>query len=255
MRQLLENKVAIVTGASAGIGEAVSRLFAQHGAAVVLAARREAELRAIAADIVAAGGKALACAGDVADEAFAAQLVAAAVGSWGGLDIAVNNAGIFGTLGPVPEMALANWNDVLAINLGSAFLGAKYQIPALRARGGGALIFMSSFVGHTVGLPGMAAYAASKAGMIGLAQVLAVECGTAGIRVNALLPGGTDTPMGRSFANTPEALAFVNGLPVLKRMARPEEIAQAALFLASDMASFVSGTALLADGGVSINRV
>ena len=123
-------------------------------------------------------------------------------------------------------------------------------------RGGGSLIFTSSFVGHTAGMPGMAAYAAAKAGLIGLTKALAAEYGPRGLRVNALLPGGTDTP-----ANTanqpgagPEVLAFVEGLHALKRMARPEEIAQSALYLASDASSFTTGAALLADGGVSINR-
>ena len=122
-------------------------------------------------------------------------------------------------------------------------------------RQGGSLIFTSTFVGHTVGLPGLAAYASSKAGLIGFTQALAAEFGSRGIRVNALLPGGTDTPMGRTFANTPEALAFVQGLHALKRMASPEEIAHSALYLASDASSFTTGTALLVDGGISINRM
>ena len=121
-------------------------------------------------------------------------------------------------------------------------------------RNGGSLIFTSTFVGYTVGLPNMAAYSASKAGIIGLTKALAAEFGPKGIRVNALLPGGTDTPMGRSFANTPDVLAFVHGLHALKRMASPEEIAKSALYLASDASSFTTGSALLADGGVSINR-
>jgi NAD(P)-dependent dehydrogenase (short-subunit alcohol dehydrogenase family) len=121
-------------------------------------------------------------------------------------------------------------------------------------RRGGSLIFTSTFVGYTAGFPGTAAYAASKAGLIGLTQTLASEFGAEGIRVNALLPGGTDTPMGRIFANTPEALAFVQGLHALKRMAFPDEIAKSALYLASDASSFTTGSALLADGGVSISR-
>ena len=121
-------------------------------------------------------------------------------------------------------------------------------------RGGGSLIFTSTFVGHSAGFPGMGAYAASKAGLIGLMQVIAVEYGTRGIRANALLPGGTDTPMGRAVCNTPEVRAFVEGLYALKRLARPQEIAQAALYLASDASSFTTGTCLMADGGVSINR-
>jgi NAD(P)-dependent dehydrogenase (short-subunit alcohol dehydrogenase family) len=181
-------------------------------------------------------------------------LVELALGRFGGLDVAFNNAGTMGALGPAPEMSLADWELTLATNLSSAFLGARYQIPALLKRGGGSLIFTSSFVGYSVGFPGLSAYAASKAGLVGLTQALATEWGSQGIRVNALLPGGTDTPMGRSFANTPETLAFVQGLYALKRLARADEIAQSALYLASDAASFTTGSALLVDGGVSVNR-
>jgi NAD(P)-dependent dehydrogenase (short-subunit alcohol dehydrogenase family) len=252
--QLLANKVALVTGASSGIGHAAARLFAANGARVLVAARRKPELDALVASIAADGGIALACAGDVSDPAFAQAIVDTAVDEFGGLHIAFNNAGTVGDMCAAPDMTLANWNTVLQTNLTSAFLAAKYQLPALEARGGGSLIFTSTFVGYTAGIPGMAAYAASKAGLIGLTQVLASEYGSKGIRVNALLPGGTDTPMGRDFASTPEARAFVCNLHALKRIARPEEIAQAALYLASDLSSFVTGSAMLVDGGVSINR-
>ncbi|HVL00628.1 MAG TPA: SDR family oxidoreductase [Dongiaceae bacterium] len=250
----LTGKVALITGASTGIGYAAARLFAQQGAAVVVTARGEAGLLALVAQIEEEGGQAVALAGDVADPAHAEALVALAKSRFGGLDIAFNNAGALGELGAVTDMPLDTWNHVLATNLTSAFLAAKYQLPAMAERGGGSLIFTSTFVGHTVGMSGMAAYAASKAGLTGLVQVLAVEYGAQAIRVNTLLPGGTDTPMGRSFANTPEALAFVQNLHALKRMADPDEIARAALFLASDASSFVTGTALLVDGGVSICR-
>lgn len=250
----LSNKVAIVTGASSGIGYATAKLFAREGAKVVAAARRQLELDALVGEITHAGGHAVALAGDVKDEAFAKALVELAIGRFGGLDVAFNNAGMIGEIGATPAVSLAEWENTIRTNLTSAFLGAKYQLPAMLDRKGGSLIFTSTFVGHTVGLPGMAAYAASKAGLIGLTQALASEFGPKGIRVNALLPGGTDTPMGRAFANTPDALAFVHGLHALKRMAQPEEIAQSALYLASDASSFTTGAALLADGGVSINR-
>jgi NAD(P)-dependent dehydrogenase (short-subunit alcohol dehydrogenase family) len=190
------------------------------------------------------------------NERYSRALVELAASQFGGLDIAFNNAGIVGMSRPVSEMSLEDWHEILDTNLTSAFLAAKYQVPALIERGGGSLIYTSSFVGHTVGMPGMAAYAASKAGVIGLTQVLAAEYGARRVRVNALLPGGTDTPA--SITNAPgagpEVLAFVEGLHALKRIARPEEIALSALYLASEASSFTTGTALLADGGVSINR-
>ncbi len=256
MTTTLKGKVAIVTGASSGIGRAAASLFASHGARLVVTARRQGEIDGLVGEIVRAGGEAVAVAGDIRDEALASRLVETAVERFGGLDIAFNNAGVVGEIGPVQELSLAAWRDVMDINLTSAFLGAKHQIPAMLARGGGSLIFTASFVGHTAGMPGMAAYAASKAGQIGLAKALAAEFGAQGIRVNALLPGGTDTPASITHAPGagPEVLAFVENLHALKRMAHPDEIAQAALFLASDAASFVTGTAFLVDGGVSISR-
>lgn len=250
----LSNKVAIITGASSGIGYATAKLFAREGARIVVTARHQPQLDALVEEINQTGGHAVALAGDVKDETFAKALVELATGRFGGLDVAFNNAGTIGEMGATPDVSLSGWEDTIKTNLTSAFLGAKYQLPAMLARNGGSLIFTSTFVGYTIGLPGMAAYAASKAGLIGLTQALASEFGAKGIRVNALLPGGTDTPMGRTFANTPEALAFVQGLHALKRMALPEEIAQSALYLASDASSFTTGSALLADGGVSINR-
>ncbi|MDZ5448568.1 SDR family oxidoreductase [Labrys sp. ZIDIC5] len=254
MRSTLENKVAIITGASSGIGEAAARLFAAEGAAVVLSGRRQDALDKVAAEIAAAGGRAVTVPGNIRDEDHQIALVEASQRHFGGLDIAFNNAGTTGDMAPLTEISLESWRDTLDVNLTSAFLAARHQLPAMLSRGGGALVFTSTFVGHTVGFPGMAAYAASKAGLIGLTQVIAAEYSAKGIRANALLPGGTDTPMGRSVSNTPEARAFVEGLHALKRMATPEEIARSALYLVSDLSSFVTGTALLADGGVSITR-
>lgn len=254
--KVLSNKVAIVTGASSGIGYATARAFARAGARVVVNGRRKPELDALLATIDAEDGQAVALVGDVRDEAVARNLVDMAVDRFGGLDIAFNNAGTVGAMGPVSELSLSEWRDTLDTNLTGAFLGAKYQVPAMMARGGGSLIFTSSFVGHTVGLPGMAAYAASKAALIGLTYALAAELGGKGIRVNAVLPGGTDTPA--NVANAPgagpEIKAFVDGLHALKRMAAPEEIAQSVLHLASDASSFITGSAFLVDGGASINR-
>lgn len=250
----LGGKVAIISGASSGIGRAAALLFARMGASVVLGARREQQLEQLAMDIRYEGGLAEWVAGDVRDEAFAKALVDTAVGKFGGLDIAFNNAGTLGPLRPSLALNADEWHEVIETNLSSAYYGAQYQIPAMQARGAGSVIFTSTFVGHTAAFPGTAAYAASKSGLIGLTQALAVEFGGLGIRVNALLPGGTDTDMGRQMSNTPEALRQVANLHALKRLATPEEIARSALYLASDASSFVTGTAMLVDGGVSIHR-
>jgi len=250
----LLNKTAIVTGASSGIGYSTAILFAMEGANVVVGARRKPELDALVDEIIQLGGHAISVTGDVKDEHYAKELVAIAKGQFGGLDVAFNNAGTIGSMKATIDEPLEEWSNTIETNLTSAFLGAKYQIPAMLDRNGGSIIFTSTFVGYTVGLPNMAAYSASKAGLIGLAKALAAEYSPKGIRINALLPGGTDTPMGRTFANTPETIDFVNNLHAMKRMALPEEIAQSALYLASTASSFTTGSALLADGGVSINR-
>ena len=253
---ILGGKVAIVTGASSGIGRATAILFAREGAKVIVTARRKPELDRLVAEIEGFGGRVFAITGDVRDESLAKELADSAEKQFGGLDIAFNNAGSTGEAKPAAEMSRAAWEHVLETNLTSCFLAAKYQIPAMLSRGGGSLIFTSSFVGYTVGFPGMTAYSAAKAGQIGLVKALAAELGPKGIRVNAVLPGGTDTPA--NIANAPgagpEVSAFVEGLHALKRMAKPEEIARAVLWLATDASSFVTGTACLVDGGVSISR-
>lgn len=250
----LAGKVAIVTGASSGIGHATAKSFADEGASVVVTARRQHELDALVGDIVDGGGRAVAVAGDVADPDLARRLVAVAVERFGGLDVAFNNAGTLGEIGPIADLSLEAWRAALDTNLTGAFLGAKYQLPAMVARGGGSLIFTSTFVGYSAGFPGMAAYAAGKAGLVGMTRVLAAEFGPQRIRVNAILPGGTDTPMGRAVADGEEARSFVAGLHALKRMATPDEIARSVVYLASDQSSFVTGAALMVDGGVSISR-
>ncbi|WP_299371416.1 SDR family oxidoreductase [uncultured Kiloniella sp.] len=250
----LENRVAIITGASSGIGYAAAKLFAEEGAKVVVGARRQQELDKLIEEIRVAGGQGIAVAGDVTDESYAEALVEVATGTYGKLDIAFNNAGTLGTMGDTPTLTLDGWHETINTNLTSAFLSAKHQIPALLESDHGSLIFTSTFVGHTIGMPGMAPYAASKAGINGMMQCLAAEYGPKGLRVNSLIPGGTDTPMGRSVASNEEMEKFVKSLHGLKRIADPKEIATAALFLASDDASFVTGTALMVEGGVSINK-
>lgn len=250
----LAGKIAIVTGASSGIGRATAILFAREGAAVVVGARRAEELDRLVAEIEGQGGRAAAVAGDVRQEATHRALVEAATGRFGGLDIAFNNAGGLGPLGPTPEVTAEAFADAVALNLTAAFLAAKHQVPAMLARGGGSVVFTSTFVGHTVGFPGAAAYAASKSGLIGLTQALAAEFGPQGVRVNAILPGAVDTPMYREMNHTAEAQAFVTGLHALKRVATPGELARSVLCLASDAASFTTGAAMLVDGGASITR-
>ena len=249
----LTGKVAIVTGASSGIGRATAKLFAQQGAKVIVSARRQHELDSLVAEITAAGGEATALSGDVTNESYAKALVELAEREYGGLDVAFNNAGILGASGSTTDITLEAWNNTINTNLSSAFLGAKYQIPAM-LKTGGSLIFTSSFVGHTVGFPQKAAYAASKAGVIGLTKALAAEYGANAIRVNALVPVGTITPMADEFGDSPEVIEFVNSIHALKRRATAEEIAQSALYLASDASSFTTGSAMLVDGGVSINK-
>lgn len=246
----LEGKTAIITGASSGIGRAAALRFAKEGAHVVLAARREAELASLAGDIHAAGGSASHLSGNVRDPGYFAQLTDMAFETTGRLDIALNNAGMVGPVAPIETIPAEDWAAVLETNLTSAFHAAKSQIPAMKAHGSGSLIFTSTFVGHTIGLPGWGPYAASKAGLIGLVQVLATELGPLGIRANALLPGGTRTGL------LPEgAEDQIASFHALKRIAEPEEIAAAALFLASDEARFVTGSAMIVDGGNSITKV
>ncbi|HEY1384044.1 MAG TPA: SDR family oxidoreductase [Dongiaceae bacterium] len=250
----LSGKVAIVTGASSGIGHATAKVFAKEGAKVVVGARREAELAALVREIRADGGEALALAGDVQSEQYAKDLVAAAETAYGRLDIAFNNAGTLGPVGPSTEVAAADWSQALAVNLTAAFLGAKHQIPAMLKHGSGSIVFTSTFVGHTASFPGVAAYAASKAGLIGLTQTLAAEYGPHGVRVNVVLPGAVDTPMYRTFNDTEDKRQWLMNLHALKRAGKPEEVARSVLYLASDDAAFVTGTAHLVDGGLSITR-
>lgn len=250
----LTDKIAIITGASSGIGRATALLFAAEGAKLVVGARRATELEQLVAQIGAAGGQAVAVAGDVCSEDYARALVSTAVERFGRLDIAFNNAGTLGEGGPSTGVSEAGWSDTIAVNLTGSFLGAKHQIAQMVRQGSGSVIFTSTFVGYSAAFPGVAAYAASKSGLIGLTQALAAEFGPQGIRVNAILPGGVDTDMYRGMNDTLESQAFIVSLHALKRVATPEELARSVLYLASDDASFVSGAAMLVDGGLSITR-
>lgn len=246
----LEDKTIIITGASSGIGKAAAILLAREGANLVLGARRAPELEAITAEINANGGGATFIAGDVTDVAYSVALVELASAEFGGLDGAFNNAGTMGESCPIADMTVENWHAVIETNLTSAFLSAKAQIPALQKRGGGSIVFTSSFVGYTNGgLPGMGAYAASKAGLIRLTKSMASQHAVENIRINSLLPGGTRTP---ALGDDPEVETFISNLHPMKRIGRPEEIAQAALFLLSDRSTFMTGSPMIVDGAMSV---
>ena len=222
----------------------------------MVAARRQPELDSLVAEIAADGGIAVALAGDVQSEAFAQALVELAQTQFGRLDIAFNNAGTLGEMGPSTGISAQGWNEALSSNLTSAFLGAKHQLAAMQKNGAGSIIFTSTFVGHTFAFPGVAAYAASKSGLIGLTQALAAEYGPQGIRVNAILPGAFDGPR---IQNVFEGRAKVSGQTVeqirkeamavqsLKRLVDPRDIAALAVFLASDAAKSISGQMLPID--------
>jgi NAD(P)-dependent dehydrogenase (short-subunit alcohol dehydrogenase family) len=244
---MLKDQVAIITGASSGIGRAAAMLFAAEGAAIVANARSLDDLRKVVADIEAVGGRAVAIAGNVGEEDTHERMVQAAVERFGRLDIAFNNAGTVGPLKPLADATASEWSDTVAINLTGAFLGARRQIPAMLNGGGGSIIFTSSFVGTSAGIPGMSVYGTTKAALMGLVKGITADYGARGIRANALLPGGVDTPLAGDQAQKDWAA----GLHALKRIAQPEEIARAALFLAGPMGSFVAGSALFADGGNS----
>jgi NAD(P)-dependent dehydrogenase (short-subunit alcohol dehydrogenase family) len=245
-------KVALITGASQGIGAATARLFAQAGAAVVLASRGEEELAHHVEAIKASGGEAMAVKTDVADAASVESLVKRTVESYGRLDIAVNNAGIGGGNMPLVEVSEELFDRVIATNLKDVFLGMKYEIPAMLASGGGAIVNLSSTVG-LVGLGGpgggIAPYIASKHGVIGLTKAAALEYARQHIRVNAVAPGTTLTPVNeRWIADEQTRQRITGGIP-MGRLADPTEIAEAILWLCSDVASYVTGVILPVDGG------
>ncbi len=247
----LQGKVVIVTGGNAGIGRAAAQLFAREGANVVVAARREKEGRAVSDGIVRDGGKAIFVRMDVAIAEDHRNVVARTVDEFGKLDLAFNNAGTEQFGQSIVDLAEEEWDRVLTVNLKGVFLGMKYQIPAMLAAGGGAIVNTSS-VGGLVATPGLSAYQASKHGVIGLTKVAAMECATQGIRVNAICPGGTRSEMFDRWIADPVVHAQVLGAHPMGRFSDPMEQAEVALFLLSDAASFLTGVALPVDGGLTV---
>jgi NAD(P)-dependent dehydrogenase (short-subunit alcohol dehydrogenase family) len=246
----LEGKVALITGGNRGIGEAMVRLFSGEGAKVVFTSRRAELGEAVAAELREQGRDVTFVVGDVREEASVAALVAGVLERHGRLDIVVNNAGI-APASPVESMDVEVWDDLMAINVRGMFLTSKHAIPALRETRGCIINLGSTF--GVVGAPGSAAYAVTKAAAINFSKSLAVELAPDGVRVNAICPGGTDTEfLHEWFESTGDASGTQQWLVErhpLGRLGQPIEQARAALFLASDDASFVTGHALLVDGG------
>lgn len=252
----MKGKVALVTGAASGIGRATALAFARAGAKVLVAdvqpKQGEAAAREIADDARTAGGDALFVRADVSKADEIQAMVARAVEAFGGLDYAFNNAGIEGALAPTSDYPTDAWNQVIAVNLTGVFLCMKHEIPAMRARGGGAIVNNASILG-LVGFAKAPAYTAAKHGVLGLTKATALELATEKIRVNAVCPGFIETPMvmQRGVRAGSDAAAYeqIAALHPMHRLGKSEEIASAVLFLCSDGASFITGEHLLVDGG------
>ena len=249
----LEGKVALITGAGSGIGQASALRFAQEGARVAVVDWNPEGGRETAEAVREQGGQAVYIAADVSQEPDARHMVDAAMEVFGGLDVLFNNAGIqvFGTL---PDTSEADWHRVMDVNLKGIYLACKYAIPHMIERGGGSIINTSSVLG-LVGDPDLPAYGATKGGILAMTKAMAQAHGRQGIRVNAICPGDVDTPIVREYFQhqpDPEAARHeVAKAYALGRIARPEEIANVALFLASGESSFITGTYIVVDGGLT----
>jgi NAD(P)-dependent dehydrogenase (short-subunit alcohol dehydrogenase family) len=246
MTKQFENTVAMVTGAGSGIGAAIAKRFSEEGANVVVGDIDEDAARKIADEIKADGGTAAAVRQDVGDPISVEKSIDVALDKFERLDVAVNNAGITGDLAPLAEYSLEGWDKVIAVNLSSVFYGMKYQIPAMLRSGGGSIVNIASILG-SVAARDSSGYNAAKHGVVGLTKTAALEYAKDGVRVNAIGPGYIDTPLLRALDKD-----VYNGLVDLHpigRLGRPEEVAELALFLASDRASFLTGSYHVVDGG------
>ena len=242
----LSNKIAIITGGGSGIGAATCLAFGAAGANVVVAGRTLSKVQTVADQVQAAGGKALAVAVDVSQGADVRRLIAATVEHFGGLDIVFNNAGISPS-GRITEISEEEWDECMAIDLRSVFIGAKYAIPELQKRGGGVIL-------NTAGTLGIrpcrnkAAYAAAKAGVINLSRAIALDYAPDQIRCNVICPGFVETPLTAGFAGSARA-EFLTGYQPLPGLIQSEEVAALAVYLASDAARMITGQSFVIDGG------
>jgi NAD(P)-dependent dehydrogenase (short-subunit alcohol dehydrogenase family) len=239
-------QVALVTGAASGLGLATAKAFAEAGAAVLLVDRDPDKLGAATTEITVRGGRAISFACDVSDEAQAKAAVDLAVSEFSQLDMAYNNAGILGPMCEMSEETAEGYDATQAVNLRGVWAFTKHELIQMKKQGRGAIVNCSS-LGGLVGLPGRAAYHASKHGVIGLTKSAALDVAAHGIRVNAVCPGCIDTPMGEAI-DPASMQEFLKDQPI-GRMGRPEEVAQAVLWLCSPGASLVLGVALPVDGG------
>lgn len=250
----LAGKIAVVTGAASGIGFETAKLFAAEGAFVVVADRNAAAAETAAAEIAGSGGKAEAATADVSVEAQVKTLLDGVKSRHGRLDILVNNAG-YGFAGTVADTSVEDWDALFAVNVRGVFLGCKHAVPIFEAQGGGIIVNTASG-GAIVGIANRAAYTASKGAVAALTRAMAIDHAEAQIRVNCVAPGTIETPyFTEIFATSPDAAALRKGLEdrqVMGRLGRPDEIAKAILFLASDDATFCTGSTLVVDGGWTI---
>ena len=249
----LANKVALITGAGSGMGKSAALIFAVEGAKVAAVDVAETQVKETVAEIAKRGGDAIAIRADVSKSEDVKRMIDDTVARFGGLNIMYNNAGIEGESNFMSNMTEDQFDRVIAINLRGVFLGMKYALPHLVKAGGGSIINQASIAGM-IAVRGGAAYSASKAGVIALTRVAALEYGRYNIRVNAICPGAIETPMAQRIRQgQPPNPKAIQRISVLGRMAEPEEIAKVALFLASDDSSFATGAPFVIDGGWTVS--